>query len=113
MDERRLYELYVVLTSGLEEDAFEALVARLNDIIVTHGGEILEAKRKGRRRLAYAINRQAEGYDIIYQLVLPAEAPAAIERQLRLQENVLRYLVVRREDLEKMQPQSVEEKESE
>lgn len=105
MDDRRRYELYTILSSGLEEDAFEALVARVTEIIVNNGGEILEARRKGRRRLTYQINHQSEGYDIVYQLVLPAEAPASIERQLRLQENVLRYLLLRREDLEKGQPE--------
>ncbi|HBY94319.1 MAG: 30S ribosomal protein S6 [Ardenticatenaceae bacterium] len=110
MDDRRRYELYAVLSVGLEEDALEALVARLDDIIVNSGGEVLEVKRKGRRRLAYAIHHQNEGYDIVYQLTLPAEAPASIERQLRLQEDVLRYLLLRREDLEKAQPAQPEKK---
>lgn len=101
--DRRRYELYTVLTAGLEEEELEPLVERLNSIITNTGGEILEAQRKGRRRLAYYINHQGEGYDLIYQLALPAEAPASIERQLRLQENVLRYLLVRREDLEKLE----------
>ena len=112
MDDRRRYELYTVLSAGLEDEALDALVERLNTIITNTGGEILEARRKGRRRLAYGINRQGEGYDVIYQLVLPPEAPVTIERQLSLQETVLRYLIVRREDLEKSQPQPIPTEES-
>lgn len=100
MDKRR-YELYTVLTAGLEEENFEELTQRVEGYITTNGGDIVEQQRKGRRRLAYAINRNSDGYDIIYQVMLPTEAPATIERQLRLNENVLRYLLVRREDLDK------------
>lgn len=112
MDDRRRYELYTVLSAGLEDEALDALVERLNTIITNTGGAILEARRKGRRRLAYGINRQGEGYDVIYQLALPPEAPVVIERQLGLQESVLRYLIVRREDLEKSQPQPIPTEES-
>jgi small subunit ribosomal protein S6 len=103
--DRRRYELYTVLMTGLEEDTFDDLTQRIEGYVTTNGGEILEQRRKGRRRLAYPINHNSDGFDIIYQVMLPAEAPMQIERQLRLNENVLRYLLVRREDLDKARPE--------
>jgi len=108
VNELRRYELYVVLRADLEDEELETAIARLNAFITSAKGLILEIERRGRRRLAYPIKHQLEGYDILYDLLLPPPGPAFIENQLRLSEQVLRYLLVRRDDLPPLTEEEIE-----
>ncbi len=101
MDEFRRYELWVIFQPDLEEDQLEARLDRVSGYLTGIGGDIVEVARKGKRRLAYAIDRHNQGIDVIYQANLPGPRLETLERQLNLNEDVIRYLLVRREDLEK------------
>ena len=101
MDEFRRYELWVIFQPELEEDQLEARLDRVSGYLTGIGGDIVEVARKGKRRLAYAIDRHNQGIDVIYQANLPGPRLETLERQLNLNEDVIRYLLVRREDLEK------------
>lgn len=99
MSNIRRYELYIVLRPDLDDEQREAFIESLNAFVNEQAGQIISTQRLGKRRLAYPIQHQIEGYDVLYELLLPAPAPHAIEARLRLSENVLRYLLVRRDDL--------------
>jgi small subunit ribosomal protein S6 len=101
MDEFRRYELWVIFQPDLEEDQLETRLDRVSGYLTGIGGDIVEVARKGKRRLAYAIDRHNQGIDVIYQANLPGPRLETLERQLNLNEDVIRYLLVRREDLEK------------
>lgn len=101
MDEFRRYELWVIFQPELEDDQLEARLDRVSGYLTGIGGDIVEVARKGKRRLAYAIDRHNQGIDVIYQANLPGPRLETLERQLNLNEDVIRYLLVRREDLEK------------
>jgi small subunit ribosomal protein S6 len=100
VDELRRYELYIVFQPELEDEQLEARIERVNGFLTAGEGVIVEVVRKGRRRLAYPIRKYNQGIDVIYQANLPSNRLEVIERQLNLYEDVLRYLVVRRDDLE-------------
>ncbi|GAP61647.1 small subunit ribosomal protein S6 [Ardenticatena maritima] len=99
MSNIRRYELYIVLRPDLDDEQREAFIESLNAFVGEQAGQIISTQRLGKRRLAYPIQHLLEGYDVLYELLLPAPAPNAIEARLRLSENVLRYLLVRRDDL--------------
>jgi small subunit ribosomal protein S6 len=101
MDEARRYELFVIFQPDLEDEQLEARIDRVNGYLTGMGGEIIEVARKGRRRLAYPINRHIQGIDVIYQANLPGIRLETLERQFNLNEDVIRYLIVRRDDLDK------------
>jgi small subunit ribosomal protein S6 len=100
VDELRRYELYIVFQPDLEDEQLETRIERVNGFLTAGEGVIVEVVRRGRRRLAYPIRKHNQGIDVIYQANLPSSRLEVIERQLNLYEDVLRYLVVRRDDLE-------------
>jgi len=89
------YELMYILHPRLTADETEAAVERISGFITGAGGEIVSVDRWGRRRLAYPIDRNLEGY---YVLTTYNSAPSlgpALEAQLNLAEDVLRHLLIR------------------
>jgi small subunit ribosomal protein S6 len=98
----REYELYLVIDADAEEEAVEALVERVTRLVTTGdgttAGEVIKVESRGKRRLAYTIKRKQEGHDIIVSFQAPPQALIEIERVLKLDEQVLRYLLVRTDE---------------
>jgi small subunit ribosomal protein S6 len=88
------YELTYILRP-LEEANFTATNERINTIVRNAGGEIVARNDWGRRRLAYPIHKVTDGYYTTLFVTLPGTAVRGIERALQLNDDVLRYLVVR------------------
>lgn len=94
----RPYEAVVVLNPALdaqEGEALNALLARLEKVITDSGGTLRKIDRWGRRRLAYPIQRQTEGYYVLLEFDGQPGAAQELERILRITDGVLRHLVVR------------------
>jgi small subunit ribosomal protein S6 len=94
----REYELYLVIDADAEEEAVEALVERVSQLVATGEGEVIKVEPRGKRRLTYAIRKKQEGQDIIVTFHAPPQALIEIERVLKLDEQVLRYLLVRTDE---------------
>ena len=91
------YELVLVVNAKIEDDARAAVVEKAKAYVERFGGKITEVEDWGKKRLAYEIQHMKEGFYYLVQFEAAAEAPAEIERRVRIMENVLRYLVVRKE----------------
>ena len=91
------YELVLVVNAKIEDDARAAVVDKAKAYVERFGGTVTEVEDWGKRRLAYEIQHMKEGFYYFVQFEAAAEAPAEIERRVRIMENVLRYLVVRKE----------------
>ena len=91
------YELVLVVNAKIEDDARAAVVDKAKAYVERFGGTVTEVEDWGKRRLAYEIQHMKEGFYYFIQFEAAAEAPAEIERRVRIMENVLRYLVVRKE----------------
>jgi len=89
----RSYELGVVLHPALEEASVAQAVEKVSQYLKT-GGTVTSVNVWGKRRLAYQIRRQQEGTYVFLQAQLEARAIRELERNLKLDENVLRYLLV-------------------
>ena len=94
----RNYELSVVLFSTLSEEEKVATLEKVKELITRFGGEITNVDDWGKRKLAYEIEKQREGFYYIIQFQAEAGAPAEIESRVRIMEQVLRYLIVSLED---------------
>jgi len=94
----RPYEIVVVVRADLSESDMTAQVESIKGWVTTREGTITQVDHWGRRRLAYPVARQRDGYYVLIKADLPATAPKEIERSLRLTENILRFLVVREAD---------------
>jgi small subunit ribosomal protein S6 len=95
----RDYEALVILKSaGTEQDVARAS-ARLEEPIRKLGGRIETSQGMGRRRLAFRISRQAEGYYHLLRFRAPTAQLAELERQFRLNEAVVRFMILNAEDV--------------
>lgn len=94
----REYELVYIIQPNLDEEQIQSVDGRLARAIERYGGQITGTEIWGQRRLAYPIRKFLEGYYILHTVELPPEAVAQVERSLRLDENVLRYLIVRTDE---------------
>ena len=91
------YELVLVVNAKIEDDVRAAVVDKAKAYVERFGGKVTEVEDWGKRKLAYEIQHVKEGFYYFIQFEAAAEAPAEIERRVRIMENVLRYLVVRKE----------------
>lgn len=101
--EPRAYELMVLLSPELGEEALEGQLQRLSDQMNDAGAEIVNVKTTtpwGRRRLAYPIQRHNDAFYVLYSLTSQPGQLDPFERELKLNSNVLRYLLIRQDEAE-------------
>ena len=92
------YELTFVVNAKIEDDERAAVVDKCKALIERFGGTITNFDEWGKRRLAYEIQKMKEGFYYVVQFDAPTSAPAEIESRIRIMDNVMRYLVVKREE---------------
>lgn len=92
------YELCLVLNAKIEDDARLALLERVKEYVTRFGGEIKDIDEWGKKQLAYEIQKMREGYYYFIHFAANAEAPAEIEKNIRIIDGVLRYLIVRQDE---------------
>ena len=91
------YELAVVVSAKLEDDARTATVEKVKEYITRFGGTITNVDEWGKKKLAYDIQKMSAGFYYFIQFDAEATCPAELERHVRIMENVLRYLCVRQD----------------
>ena len=91
------YEVMYVINPTLEDSARVELINRFSNLVKENGGEVERVDEWGKRRLAYAIEYKTEGYYVLMYIQAPADLPRELERNFQINDNVLRYLVVRYE----------------
>jgi small subunit ribosomal protein S6 len=92
-----IYETMYILRADLGEEETDKAIERYQSILRDQGAEIVETQHRGKRRLAYEIQRQREGIYIQMNYNSSGEAIAMMERAMRQSEEVLRYLTVKQE----------------
>lgn len=92
------YELALVVSAKLDSEAIAATVQRAKDYIERFGGTIGEVEEWGKRKLAYEIQKQTEAYYFFINFEAESQAPAQLESVLRIMDNVLRYLVLAKDE---------------
>jgi len=93
----REYELVMVLSPRLDEGAVTTALDRVASFVGEAGGEVASQEQWGMRRLSYIINNFNEGNYIISQLRLVPSTVHSLEEKLTSTEEVIRYLLVRKE----------------
>ena len=95
----REYEQMYLLAPDLPEDGTTTATERVSSLISNRGGEITKVDRWGRRRLAYPIRRHIDGYYNVLRFKFEPNLTAELYRNLRLNEQVLRHIIVRAEEV--------------
>ena len=94
----RPYELMYLVQPTADEERLTAISDRLQQTITTLGGAIDKVGPALRRRLAYPIGKHRDGQYAVLEFKLPADQSRELERTIKLTEDILRHLVVRRDE---------------
>ena len=104
MSRTREYEAVVIFRATGTEQELAQQAAQLDEPIKKIGGRIDNVQPLGRRRLAFRIARQAEGCYYVVRFHAPSEQVVELERLLRLNESVVRFMILTEEELAPVQP---------
>ncbi|MCI5700489.1 MAG: 30S ribosomal protein S6 [Lachnospiraceae bacterium] len=92
------YELALVVNAKIEDEARAAVVEKAKAYIERFGGTITEVEEWGKKRLAYEIQKMREGFYYFIQFEAGTDCPAELEKRMRIMDNVLRYLIVNKDE---------------
>ena len=92
------YELALVVTAKIEDDARAEVVEKAKAYITRAAGVITNVEEWGKKRLAYEIQDQREAYYYFIHFEAETSVTAQVETDLRIMDNVLRYLIVRKDE---------------
>lgn len=94
-----LYEHVFIARQDVSSAQVETLIEDLTKIIADNGGSIVKTEYWGLRNLAYRIQKNRKGHYVLFHLDAPHPAVAEMERNLRLNEDIIRVLTLRKEEL--------------
>ncbi len=94
MDKERGYEMTLILDSGLEDEQVDERIKNLDQKITDAGGGVEDVLRWGKRRLTYPIKKKESGNYLILTFKSNPDQLPELERGLKLDEQVLRYLII-------------------
>ena len=94
------YESVFIARQDIAAPQVETLTENITKIIEDEGGSVLKTEHWGLRSLAYRIKKNRKGHYVLLNVDSPASAIAEMERQMRINEDVLRYMTIRVDELE-------------
>jgi small subunit ribosomal protein S6 len=94
----RPYEIMVILDASLDDEVIRAEIDRATALIASEGGAVTRVDRWGKRRFAYEVNHQSEGYYALIEATAEPAVMAVLDRALGLADEVVRYKVIRLPD---------------
>jgi len=92
------YEAMFIVKPDLEEDAYEAVSTKFEELIETTGGEVTNVNLMGRRKLAYEVKKFREGFYVLLNYTAKPAVTAELERNFKISDEIIRYLIVKEED---------------
>ena len=95
-----LYENVFIARQDISGAQVDALADQFTQLITEQGGEVKKRESWGLRNLAYRMNKNRKGHYVLFNIDAPAAAVAELERTMRINEDVLRYLTLRVDKLE-------------
>jgi small subunit ribosomal protein S6 len=107
-----LYEHMLIARQDISAQAVDALATHLKTIIETQGGKVEKQEYWGLRSLAYRIKKNRKGHYVLLNINAPAIAVQELERQLKINEDVLRFLTVKVDQFEQSNSSRKREREA-
>ncbi len=94
------YENVFIARQDISATQADALAETYSNVIAEHGGKVTKRENWGLRNIAYRIKKNRKGHYVLLNIDAPPAAVQEMERQMRISEDVLRYLTTRVEELE-------------
>ena len=90
------YEVLYIIDASIDDAAKEAQIAKYSDLVTANGGSVEAIDKWGIKKFAYPMEFKNEGYYVLMTFTAPAELPTEMERQMRIADAIIRYLVIRK-----------------
>ncbi len=107
-----LYEHLLIARQDISAQAVDALATHLKTIVESNGGNVEKQEYWGLRGLAYRIKKNRKGHYVLLNINAPSAAVVELERQLKINEDVLRYLTVKVDKFEQSSNKARREREN-
>ena len=91
----RDYELAFIVRPNVDDNGVTAVVDKVSQFVKSANGEVASVDVWGRRNLAYPINNHREGVYVLFQAKMSPSSLTELERNLKLSEEIIRYLLVK------------------
>jgi len=91
------YDLALVFSPEFESEAREKLVTKIKKVLADLDGKVEKEDEWGKRELAYPIKKSQEGFFLLWEISLPPQAVNEFDQKVKLEEGILRHLLVRTE----------------
>src|SRR5947209_16560994 len=95
-----LYENVFIARQDISGAQVDALADAFTQLVADNGGEVRKREYWGLRNLAYRMRKNRKGHYVLLNLSAPTSALAELERTLRINEDIIRYLTIRVDELE-------------
>ena len=86
------YDLFTIIKPNLDNEEADKVVARVEEIVTTLGGAVLECDKMGRKKLAFEVAGFTDGFIVNQVVNMPADKIADLKRQLKLNDSVIRIM---------------------
>lgn len=93
------YELAVVVSAKIEDDERAAVVDKCKALIERFGGTVTNVDDWGKKRMAYEVQKMKDAFYYFIQFNAETSAPVEIENRIRIMDNVLRFLIVKQDEV--------------
>lgn len=90
------YESVIIINPQLEEDAVKKLIEKFSNLISTDG-TVNSVEELGKKKLAYEIKKQSEGYYVLYKFEANPALITELERNYRITDEVIKFIVIKEE----------------
>ncbi|WP_204152690.1 30S ribosomal protein S6 [Leptolyngbya sp. CCY15150] len=97
---KRAYETMYILRPDMGEEMADQVITKYQGILKDNGVESIDTQHRGKRRLAYEIQNHKEGIYIQMNYEAEPAAVAAMERDMRFSEDIIRFLTMRQDELQ-------------
>ncbi len=91
------YESIIIISQNVEEEGINSLITRFTDLINNHG-KVSEVTQMGKRKLAYEIGKNKEGFYVLFNFEAKPEFIAELERNYRITDEIIKFIVVRKDE---------------
>ena len=91
------YESVIIINPSVDEEGIKAVIAKYTDII-NNEGKVESVNEIGKKRLAYEIMKNKEGYYIVFNFEAKPELIAELERNYRIDDSIMKFITIRNED---------------
>ena len=89
------YQLLYIIDNGIGDEEKQTVIDKFSALIESLGGTVDAVDKWGVRKYAYPINYKKEGYYVLVKFTSDAEAPAEIDRQMRISDQIVRQMITR------------------